>query len=172
MDKDIKIRKITLEDIDDVVKLEESNFSAPWKRADFVDLIDKDDRGCVVAELNRDPCGESGTGSDRDPCGEAGAGQPGRIIGCVVYRNIVGDVDITNVQVDMAFRRQGIARELMVKAMEYARAAGGERFTLEVRASNAPAIALYESLGFVSEGVRPGFYEDPREDAVIMWKYT
>ncbi len=184
MDKDIKIRKIRIEDADDVVRLEESNFSAPWKKADFEDLIDKDDRGCVVAQLSRDPCGEAGNGpnpysggeagngSDRDPGGEAGDKIHGRIIGCVVYRNIVGDVDITNVQVDTAFRRQGIARELMVKAMEYARACGGVRFTLEVRASNAPAIALYESLGFVSAGVRPGFYEDPREDAVIMWKYT
>ncbi len=160
MDKDIKIRKIRIEDADDVVRLEESNFSAPWKKADFEDLIDKDDRGCVVAQLSR------------DPDGEAGDKIHGRIVGCVVYRNIVGDVDITNVQVDTAFRRQGIARELMVKAMEYARACGGVRFTLEVRASNAPAIALYESLGFVSAGVRPGFYESPREDAVIMWKYT
>ena len=149
MDKDIKIRKITLEDIDDVVKLEESNFSTPWKRVDFEDLTERDDRGCVVAESN----------------------QSGRIIGCVVYRNIVGDVDITNVQVDTAFRRQGIARALMIKAMEYARAAGGERFTLEVRASNTPAIALYESLGFMPEGIRPGFYENPHENAVIMWKY-
>lgn len=160
MDKDIKIRKITLEDIDDVVRLEEDNFSHPWKRADYEDLTDKDDRGCVVAK-------EAG-----NPACEPGDVSAGRVIGCVVYRNIVGDVDITNVQVDKAFRRQGIARELMGKAMECARAVGGERFTLEVRASNAPAIALYESLGFVSAGIRPGFYEDPREDAVIMWKYT
>ena len=160
MDKDIKIRKITLEDIDDVVRLEESNFAHPWKRADFEDLTDKDDRGCVVAEPVADHAGDK----------EAGINT--RIIGCVVYRNIVGDVDITNVQVDKAFRRQGIARALMTEAMDCARAAGGERFTLEVRASNSPAIALYESLGFVSEGLRPGFYEDPHEDAVIMWKYT
>ena len=155
---DLRIRKITIEDIDDVVKLEESNFSTPWKRADFEDLTDKEDRGCVVAE------------SSGNPAGEAGGELRGRIIGCVVYRNIVGDVDITNVQVDTAFRRQGIARGLMMKAMEYAREAGGERFTLEVRASNTPAITLYESLGFVSAGIRPGFYENPREDAVIMWK--
>ena len=158
--EDLRLGKIAIEDIGAVVKLEESNFSHPWKKADFEDLTDKDDRGCVVAK-------KAG-----NPAGGPGDGQAGRIVGCVVYRNIAGDVDITNVQVDTAFRRQGIARALMVKAMEYARAAGGERFTLEVRASNTPAIALYESLGFVNEGIRPGFYEDPREDAVIMWKYT
>lgn len=156
----IKIRRIKASDIDDVVRLEESNFSHPWKRADFEDLINKDDRGCVVAGLTMNHAGGDGEG------------RSGKIIGCVVYRNIVGDVDITNVQVDESFRRQGIARALMVKAMEYARAARGERFTLEVRASNKQAIALYESLGFVSEGIRPGFYENPREDAVIMWKYS
>ncbi|MCR4806038.1 MAG: ribosomal protein S18-alanine N-acetyltransferase [Lachnospiraceae bacterium] len=141
----MEIRKITTADIDAVAKLEEENFDMPWKKSDFEDLIDKENRGCVVA-LEGD-----------------------RVVGCVVYHNIVGDVDITNVQVKDDFRRKGIARELMKEAMKEARAAGGDSFTLEVRASNAPAIALYESLGFVSEGVRPNFYENPREDAVIMW---
>ena len=48
---------------------------------------------------------------------------------------------------------------------------GVENFTLEVRVSNAPAIHIYEKLGFVSAGVRPRFYEKPVEDAMIMWKY-
>ena len=47
---------------------------------------------------------------------------------------------------------------------------GINAFTLEVRAGNAPAIHLYEKLGFVQEGIRPGFYERPKEDAIIMWK--
>lgn len=169
MDKDIRIRRITAEDIDDVVKLEESSFSQPWRKADFEDLIDKPDRGCLVAELTKDPAVRADSGSI--PSVGAKREAPGRIVGCVVYRDIVGDVDITNVQVDEAFRRRGIARALMEEAMEQARAAGGERFTLEVRASNTPAITLYGSLGFVSEGIRPGFYESPKEDAVIMWKY-
>ncbi len=47
---------------------------------------------------------------------------------------------------------------------------GVEAFTLEVRVSNAPAIHVYEKVGFVSEGIRPRFYEKPTEDAMILWK--
>ncbi len=142
----IEIRKMTSVDIDAVAELEGENFAMPWKKNDFEDLLDKSDKGCMVADAD------------------------GEIIGCVVYHNIVGDVDITNVQVRQAFRRQGVAGELMLAAMKEAEGIGGINFTLEVRASNTPAIALYESLGFVSEGVRRNFYEHPIEDALIMWK--
>lgn len=144
-DCDIKIRDIKAADLDAITKMESENFTHPWKKDDFADLIDMDDRGCMVAEEN------------------------GVIVGCTVYRDILGDVDISNVQVKKACRGRGIGRELLKAAIEKARSIGGMEFTLEVRASNAPAIALYESLGFVSEGVRPGFYENPREDAIIMW---
>ena len=97
------------------------------------------------------------------------AEEEGEIIGCVVYRNIVGDVDITNVQVKEAHRGRGTGAALMKAAMDEARKSGGLRFTLEVRESNKAAIALYKSLGFKAEGIRRGFYEHPREDAVIMW---
>ena len=59
---------------------------------------------------------------------------------------------------------------MMRQLLERGRGLGIGDYTLEVRAGNAPAIGLYERLGFVSEGKRPGFYEDPKEDAVIYWK--
>ena len=145
MDTETVIREMTAEDVDAVAAMEREIFTVPWKREDFADIIDKNDRGCVVAE------------------------KAGEIIGCVVYHNIVGDVDITNVQVKEPFRGQGIGTGLMKAAMDSARAIGGRNFTLEVRESNNAARALYGSLGFVQEGKRRGFYEDPREDAVIMW---
>lgn len=132
-------------DVDAVTEMERSNFSTPWKMDDFADLLEKSDMGCIVAE------------------------EDGEIIGCVVYHNIVGDVDMTNVQVKEAHRKRGIGTALMKATMEKARSVGGERFTLEVRESNLAAIALYESLGFTVEGKRRGFYEHPREDALIMW---
>ena len=85
-------------------------------------------------------------------------------------RNMCGDGDITNVLVDEEYREHGIAEHLLRYLMEEGRAIGVRNFTLEVRRSNTPAIRLYEKLGFVSEGIRPGFYSDPREDAIIFWK--
>lgn len=145
MDKNTVIREMTASDLDDISAMERENFSTPWKRADFEDLLDKPDRGCVVAE------------------------EDGRVIGCIVYRNIVGDVDISNVQVKEAFRCRGVGALLMKTAMERARAVGGTQFTLEVRESNHAAITLYEKMGFIAEGKRRGFYDHPKEDAVIMW---
>ncbi len=139
------IRDMTFSDLDAVAEMERTNFTSPWKKDDFADLIDRDDMGCVVAE------------------------QDGEIAGCVVYHDILGDVDITNVQVKEAFRGRGIGRELMKAAIERARDIGGREFTLEVRAGNTAAISLYESLGFKTEGVRKDFYTGPVEDAVIMW---
>ena len=67
-------------------------------------------------------------------------------------------------------RRKGIAGELLKRLLEAGRACGITEFTLEVRAGNAPAIALYSSLGFETVGKRPGYYLRPPEDALIMTK--
>ena len=72
-------------------------------------------------------------------------------------------------------RRSKAYARLFVQALLQALIAHGEArriaaFTLEVRVSNAAAIHMYEKFGFLSEGIRPGFYERPREDAVIMWR--
>ena len=67
------------------------------------------------------------------------------------------------------YRGQGIARMMLEELLGNARREGIRAFTLEVRAGNAPAIALYERLGFRTEGVRPGFYSKPKEDALIQW---
>ena len=78
--------------------------------------------------------------------------------------------EITNVAVAPLFRRKGTGRRLMEYLLKKAPSCGIGDCTLEVRAGNSPAISLYESLGFRTEGIRPGFYEKPREDALIMWK--
>ncbi|MBQ7584389.1 MAG: ribosomal protein S18-alanine N-acetyltransferase [Lachnospiraceae bacterium] len=93
-----------------------------------------------------------------------------RMIACAGVRNMCGDGDITNVLVDEAYREHGIAGNLLRYLMQEGAAIGVRNFTLEVRRSNTPAIRLYEKLGFVSEGIRPGFYDNPKEDAIIFWK--
>ena len=78
--------------------------------------------------------------------------------------------DITNVVVDESCRGRGLGRGLVSRLLEEGKARGIRAFTLEVRVGNAGAIRLYEELGFRSEGVRKGFYDLPKEDALIMWK--
>ncbi len=77
--------------------------------------------------------------------------------------------DIMNVSVSSEYRRRNIAKDLLTKLFEEGRKKGVKEFTLEVRAGNEPARKLYEKLGFVYEGTRPGFYSNPKEDAAIYW---
>ncbi|MCR5403576.1 MAG: GNAT family N-acetyltransferase, partial [Butyrivibrio sp.] len=85
-------------------------------------------------------------------------------------RNISGEGEITNVSVSGDVRRQGTAYKMLRQLLERGIGIGIKDYTLEVRSSNAPAIGLYEKLGFKSEGKRPGFYDEPKDDAIIYWK--
>ncbi len=98
------------------------------------------------------------------------AEEGGEIVGACGYRDMCGEADITNVCVIPAFRRKGIAEKMLSDLISHGKEAGVKDFTLEVRSKNTAAIELYEKLGFKSEGVRPGFYEEPKDDALIMWK--
>lgn len=94
------------------------------------------------------------------------------MIGAAGVRNIVGTGEITNVMLLPEYRGRGIGRQMLCEVIEIGRQIGAKDFTLEVRKSNENAIRLYESLGFESAGIRPHFYQNPAEDAVIMWLYT
>ncbi len=83
---------------------------------------------------------------------------------------IVDELHINTIAVDPAWRRRGLATELMRHAIADAVREGARRGTLEVRRSNAAAIALYERLGFRVCAVRPGYYTKPEEDALILWR--
>ena len=96
--------------------------------------------------------------------------QDGQVAGyCVCYQSFE-EGEITNVAVKKELRGQGIAGKLLEKLGSYGRERGLERYILEVRAGNEPAIHLYERSGFTRVGIRKGFYEQPVEDAVIMTK--
>lgn len=127
-------------------KIESEAFSMPWSARDFLEMVEADYAYYYVAELD------------------------GEIAGCCGIRNIAGEGEITNVVVAAGHRKKGIARKLMEYMLERAKENGIGDCTLEVRVSNRPAIRLYESFGFKGEGIRPGFYEKPKEDALIMWK--
>ena len=92
-------------------------------------------------------------------------------VGYVGMHHILDEGFITNVVVHPAYRRQGIATALLAELETYGKAHELTRITLEVRASNQKAIALYEQMGYEKEGVRPGFYDSPKEDALIYSLY-
>ena len=93
-----------------------------------------------------------------------------KLIGVCGIRNMCGDGNITNVCVDPAYRRKGVATGMLKELIQRSRMMGVKDYTLEVRESNESAIKLYEKLGFKSEGIRPNFYSHPIENALIMWK--
>ena len=92
------------------------------------------------------------------------------VAGYVGSQTVMEETDMMNVAVHPAYRRRGIAEKLVCALVEELKAAGSRCLTLEVRSSNASAIALYEKLGFVQTGLRKNYYRNPREDALILRK--
>ena len=140
------IRELRTEDVEPLCAIESRAFSMPWSAADFARLIRDRDSLYLVAE------------------------EDGRVVGSCGVTNVSGDGEIDNVVVDEAYRNRGLATALLRETLKRGRAMGVKAFTLEVRVSNAAAIHVYENAGFVSEGIRPRFYEKPTEDAMILWK--
>ena len=93
-----------------------------------------------------------------------------RVAGYIGSQTVLGWADMMNLCVSPDYRRQGIGEKLTVELERQLREEKVECLTLEVRVSNAPAIALYEKLGFRQVGKRPRYYEKPREDALILRK--
>lgn len=143
----VRIRPMTAEDVEDAWKLEQINLGKEaWTQKQLLDAMTRDDTIYLVAEM------------------------AGRIVGLCGVQNISGEGEVTNVSVSGDVRREGCGYKMVKQLLERGKGIGIRDYTLEVRAQNAPAIRLYEKLGFKSEGVRPGFYDDPKDDAVIYWK--
>jgi len=93
-----------------------------------------------------------------------------RVAGYVGSQSVMGEADMMNLAVHPDYRRQGIGERLVTELVRQLSGQSVSSLTLEVRASNAPAIALYEKLGFAMVGRRPKYYQNPREDALILRK--
>lgn len=140
---DVTVEKMNESHLDDVAEIENACFSHPWSRKDLESQLSLDTSHFIVAAVN------------------------GRAVGYMGLQIFSGEGYVTNVAVLPEYRRRGIAETLIAAQMK-----NDMRFiTLEVRKSNAAAIALYEKSGFENVGIRPKFYTDPTEDAVIMTKY-
>jgi [ribosomal protein S18]-alanine N-acetyltransferase len=138
------IRPLAYSDLPRVIAIERRAFPTPWSLAMFVLELSKPSGVCLAAVQERS------------------------LVGYLVCSRYADVWHLMNLAVDPASRRQGIATALLSEMLE--RAGNDEQYTLEVRPSNAPAIALYERFGFRSSGTRRRYYRDTGEDAMIMWR--
>lgn len=146
------IEPATIEAMPDILQIEEACFSAPWTRK------------MLEAELSGNPFAHFLVAKRAVP-GEAGAAT---IIGYLCFWVVFEEVRLMNLAVIESMRHKGIARALVVQALETGVAQAAMRAVLEVRASNQAAHALYRSLGFRDVSIRPTYYTNPIEDALLM----
>lgn len=90
------------------------------------------------------------------------------LTGYVGSQSVLGWADMMNLAVAVDYRRRGVAEQLVYTLIDNLKSQDVTCLTLEVRASNQPAIKLYEKLGFSQVGRRPNYYHNPKEDALIM----
>lgn len=93
-----------------------------------------------------------------------------RVAGYVGSQSVMGEADMMNLAVDPEYRRMGVGKKLVEKLIDALSEEAVHSLTLEVRASNVGAISLYEKMGFQQVGCRPGYYSNPKEDALILRK--
>ena len=140
----INLRQMTAADIFIVADIERRLFSDPWSAEAFMGALRNSNQIFFVAD------------------------DDGTIAGYCGLMCVAGEGQILNVAVDVPYRRQGLATEMMRSMLEFGIDHGVSLFTLEVRASNEPAIRLYNSCAFVATGRRKDYYSKPREDAILM----
>jgi len=139
-------RSMTLGDIDTIVGIEREVFTAPWSAEAFHNELSQNMFAkYMVME------------------------QDGVILGYGGMWLIVDEAHVTNIAIREPYQGMGLGRKLLSELMRTAYWLGARRMTLEVRVSNERAQRLYRKYGFAPSGIRPGYYSDNREDALIMW---
>jgi len=147
--RQVEIMPMTLRDLDQVMEIEHGAFKTPWSRQVFAEELDRDWAHVdVVRERQQD--GRS------------------RVVAFCNYWLVRDEVHILNVACHPSHRRRGHARRLMRHVIDFAKHHRCRYVTLEVRRSNQGAIALYEAYGFRPVGVRPNYYVEDNEDAIVM----
>lgn len=142
----MRIAHMTAEHVPQVAAQEKVCFSDPWSENSVASELENP-LSCWLVALD----------------GETVAGYVGS-------QTVMDETDMMNVAVHPDFRRQGVARTLILALIGELKKRGSRCLTLEVRASNDPARALYESLGFAHVGTRRNYYQNPKEDALILRK--
>ncbi len=140
------IREMVPEDLAAVAELEKACFSVPWSEILLQEALESPLDHIWVLE------------------------EEVQVVGYCDFRVIAGEGELMRIAVSPAVQGRGFGRKLMEQMEADARESQAEEITLEVRASNEPAIRLYKACGFQTEAVRKRYYTHPVEDALIMWR--
>jgi len=141
------VRRMTEQDLDEVMAIEKESFTLPWSRESYLGELKNNFANYFVCDC------------------------AGDIAGYVGIWVVFEEAHITNVAVRQSFRSQGIGLALMTEAEKLARARKATRILLEVRPSNEIALHMYENLNYIKTAIRPAYYSDNGEDAIVMTKY-
>ena len=133
--------------IDDIYAIEVECFADPWSVSALMYEVCEENSVCLMAVNENDD-----------------------VVGHVSMRHIINEGHINNIAVTAVRRKNGVGSLLLEALLQEAVKREMIGLTLEVRASNEPAIKLYEKFGFIPEGCRKNYYFNPTEDAIIMWK--
>ncbi|WP_270567614.1 ribosomal protein S18-alanine N-acetyltransferase [Clostridium beijerinckii] len=133
------------EDIDEILDISSLSFSICWSKSSYMQELTNPVAKYFVAKVDNKVIGFAGTWI------------------------VLDEAHITNIAIHPNYRKQGIASKLLEELLYYCKSQGCIAYTLEVRKSNVAAKALYEKYNFKQEGIRKGYYEDNKEDAILMW---
>jgi ribosomal-protein-alanine N-acetyltransferase len=140
------IREMTEEDLEEVVQIERMSFRSPWSRGLFErERLTPFARAFVSREI-----------------------PPDQVVGYLCFWLVASQMHILNLAVHPQHRHRGIGTRLLRYGIDYCREKGIQEFTLEVRRSNYEAITLYRRFQFQPWGIRPRYYSDSGEDAIVM----
>jgi len=141
----LAIRDMATDDLHEVLRIERSSFPNPWTE------------GMLLDELSSSCCVSRAAFCD------------GAVVGYCSFSLVLDEAHLRSIAVDGSFRGRGVASELLADMIGISLERGARWAALEVRPSNRSAVSLYNRFGFRVTGVRPRYYADTREDALIMW---
>jgi [ribosomal protein S18]-alanine N-acetyltransferase len=147
--RDLEIVPMRLEDLDEVLEIERHGHPSPWPRQVFTEELEREWARIDVLRVR------AAEGSSR-------------VVAFCNFWIVRDEIHILNVATHPDWRRRGHAARLLEHLLGFARTSGGRYLTLEVRKSNVGAVALYQRFGFSAVGVRPQYYVENREDAIVM----
>ena len=147
--EDFGIRKMKIDDLDEVMQIEKESFSMPWNRWMFERELEDTNRAYFLVAKNSD-----------------------EILGYVGFWLVFDEAHVVTIAVGKDYRRKGIGTMLLASALVVADTLGAKKATLEVRVTNISAQNMYYEFGFETVSIRKGFYTDTGEDAYVMWIYN